>query len=97
MSYEIRLFGKQSIKTTPFSCVLPNPNPDPVGVDNEKHLRAIIGDILVCWGSWGKVLDRAFYVKMILPKPLYCLGKNKDGEPKHPLYLSSDTKLILYQ
>ena len=66
-------------------------------VDNYPLAIVFCFITMFCWGSWGKVLDRAFYVKMILPKPLYCLGKNKDGEPKHPLYLSSDTKLILYQ
>lgn len=27
-------------------------------------------------------------------RPLYCLGRNKDGSPKHPLYLRRDTQPV---
>lgn len=26
-----------------------------------------------------------------------CLGTNKDGSPKHPLYIKSDTQLIQWE
>ena len=29
-------------------------------------------------------------------RPLYCLGRNKDGSPKHPLYLRKDTQPVRF-
>lgn len=38
---------------------------------------------------------RANEVLNMIPIP-YCLDINKDGHPKHPLYVKYDTELIKY-
>jgi hypothetical protein len=51
--------------------------------------------IVFAWGSFPESIDRAKIVKDMFPIS-FCLGQNLNGSPKHPLYLKSDTKLILY-
>jgi hypothetical protein len=81
--------------------ILLSPNTDVVGPENDKYLKSVQGDVLLCWGSWGKLDTGAIQARLNLIKTYfpnaYCLGINKDGEPKHPLYLPSDTKLIRYK
>ena len=70
---------------------------DPVGPNNERRLKRMIGraDIVVAaWGGrhlndsaariadWGGSLANT-----------RCLGQNQDGSPKHPLYVRGDTPL----
>ncbi len=50
--------------------------------------------VVFCWGNFD-VLGRDKVALDMFPNA-YCLGKNANGSPKHPLYLKSDTKLILY-
>ncbi|MFA5252530.1 MAG: DUF1643 domain-containing protein [Phycisphaerae bacterium] len=75
---------------------------DPIGLENDSYLRCLNPEtIVIAWGSWGKlrvntIKDRVRTVLGYFDNP-YCLGRNKDGEPKHPLYLPGDTKLILYK
>lgn len=47
-----------------------------------------------CWGNFDVRGKGADMVKMF-PDSL-CFGKNKNGSPKHPLYLKGETKLIKY-
>lgn len=54
---------------------------------------------VAAWGKHG--MHRRAHVHMIaffkgLHKPLYHLGLNDDGTPKHPLYLKADTKPTLW-
>ncbi len=48
------------------------------------------------WGSFKGMTQRASEVYQMLPNP-YCLGINKDGQPKHPLYVSYKTPIIKYK
>jgi hypothetical protein len=53
--------------------------------------------ILVGWGEWGKRLGkRPDEVLEIIGGRAFCLKINKSGEPVHPLYQPSDSKLMLY-
>ncbi len=56
------------------------------------------GKIVVCYGKIHKKLRRYADAAMVdlRGRPLWCLGKNDDGSPKHPLYLAGDTPLIPY-
>lgn len=52
--------------------------------------------IVVCWGA-TKFKVRVKEIERLLVRPLYCLGTNKDGSPKHPLYLKAATDFELYR
>ena len=67
----------------------------PVRNDNDKWLDAaqsLATRTIACWGVHGNHLDRSRAVRSILGEP-FCLGTTKHGEPRHPLYLKSDTAL----
>lgn len=71
---------------------------DPVGPENDKwiHETCLDADLVVCaWGG-NAVPHRAMDVQNSLRRRLYALVINKDGSPKHPLYVKRDTPLILY-
>lgn len=54
------------------------------------------GLIIAAWGAFPQAIGRANYVQAMLAGKLFCLGKNADGSPKHPLYLRADSKPIPY-
>lgn len=76
----------------------------PVGELNEYWLEQSISSckvVIVCWGGNGSHLNRHIEVNELLKKhanntPILCFGKTKAGQPKHPLYLASNTELINY-
>lgn len=67
---------------------------DPVGEENDKFILETIEkvDRLICaWGNHGQHMDRSDDIEILLHGlKLECLGVNKSGEPKHPLYLKAD-------
>ena len=69
---------------------------DPIGPDNDLFLRRELrkADLVICaWGKMGKMQGRQDSVLKIIeesghkPRVLFL---NKDGTPKHPLYVSYD-------
>lgn len=80
---------------------------DPVGPDNDRHLlEQTAGRLVVCgWGSTIaqmkslRLMDRPAVVKKLLTAKgdrLWCLGRTKDGHPRHPLYLKKSAVLEAY-
>lgn len=78
---------------------------NPVGDLNDWYIlkNACVSDVIVqSWGNHGEHMDRfkevSFMLKRALIDNIYCLGVTKLGQPKHPLYISKNTKLqkILY-
>lgn len=77
---------------------------DPVGPDNEAHLRAIITDADILWPCWGSRLKlppslhtNLYRLKQMIfesGKPVMILGLTKSGDPMHPLMLGYSTPLI---
>lgn len=72
---------------------------DPVGAGNDEAiLEAAQGaGIIICaWGNHGKHLGRGDQVQSMLqrawPEKLHALVINRDGSPKHPLYVGYDVK-----
>lgn len=75
---------------------------DPVGPDNDPHLlvRAFQGQrVIVAWGSHGTLRGRGEKVTRLLRGAhieLWCYGVTQAGQPKHPLYLRTDSELVPY-
>lgn len=78
---------------------------DPVGKDNDTAIKWAAGFsdmVIAAWGVHGTYLERdkkviSLITESPLEQPLYCLGITKDGHPKHPLYLKSDLKPIIFK
>jgi len=70
-------------------------NEAPVGEENDRYLRELYPEIVVCWGNHGDINGRADAVRQLLTDP-FCFGVNKGGQPKHPLYLPLTAKLERY-
>lgn len=71
---------------------------DPVGPCNMGHLMGLASraSLIVCaWGQPGPLDGQNKIVRDRLRavQPVYHLGVNADGNPKHPLYLHSKTEL----
>lgn len=77
---------------------------DPVGPDNDGVLLQRVMAIgrpqitVAAWGKHGSFNNRADQVlKLLGQRKIYCLKKNSDGSPAHPLYLKSDSPLVELQ
>lgn len=71
---------------------------DPVGPDNDKWIRDCTRNaalVIAAWGFNGEILDRGKTVEKMIPN-LYCLGKTKEGYPKHPLYVPYSVEPQIY-
>lgn len=79
-------------------------HPAPIGARNDEAiLRAVAattGPVVVAWGAHAGWNGRDVVVTALLRaagvKPV-CLGLTKTGQPRHPLYVRSDTPLVPYQ
>ena len=76
---------------------------DPIGPDNDRHIRAAAGQcemVLAAWGSYPLAATRAPRVEAILcaaGRPIHCLGLTKDGYPLHPLYINRLTLPVVFR
>lgn len=78
---------------------------EPVGPDNDRWIHSVTTSdglpkrVIVAWGKDGTHQNRDLAVMKILTKqglPVFCLGTNKDGTPRHPLYLKKDLQPTEY-
>jgi hypothetical protein len=75
--------------------------PDPVGPANDEALAyrtTHCERIVVCWGVHA---DPARVRRILAPgvlgdRTVHCLGRTKDGAPKHPLYLPAATDPVVF-
>lgn len=68
----------------------------PVGPENDAHLREICDDaekVVAAWGANGTYQGRGREVTGMLEGELYALDTTKDGQPVHPLYQPKDAEL----
>jgi hypothetical protein len=66
---------------------------DPVGPENAAWVqRACMSSerVVACWGNVPKGVKFEWPAWLIQAQ---CFGTNKNGSPKHPLYLSKNTEL----
>lgn len=77
-------------------------HPDPTGPDNVRHVLAQIelhrqiGIIVAAWGAHPIVRSRGSWhiAAALAAANTQCLGVNKDGSPKHPLYIAKTQPLM---
>lgn len=71
---------------------------DPIGPGNDEAFlvrRDQCGLIIAAWGVHCSS-EREAAICRLIGRDVHCLGKTKDGRPKHPLYLRADTKPELF-
>lgn len=70
---------------------------DPLGKNDQffDDISKEVDAVLFAWGAF-KVNGRDEVMKTRFPNA-YCLGVNKNGSPKHPLYVPGSMKLTLYK
>ncbi len=72
---------------------------DPVGRDNDAHVRAAAADVVavvIAWGVHGTLgaRDREMLALLSPRTRLLALGWTRAGQPRHPLYLRGDVRPI---
>lgn len=89
--YSLISTDPKALKTHPF----------PVGPKTagywEKPLRHN-GFVVVAWGANKMATpDRVAELRRAARRPLFCLGMNADGSPKHPARLGNDVRFELWK
>lgn len=76
-------------------------SPDPIGLGNDFHIlreARVANQVVVAWGEAAKWPHRIASVRCLLAGiPLYCLGTNGSGSPKHPLYVPKSQPLVRWE
>ena len=76
---------------------------DPIGPANDKEILKCATEadqIIAAWGAHGAFLQRGSWVEQLLRSngfKLFHLGLSQGGQPRHPLYISYEQKLELWQ
>lgn len=75
-------------------------HPDPIGPENDEWIEESArkcDEAVMAWGATGaRFMDRALHVHELIEfrHASMCLGKTKDGHPRHPLYVASNTQAV---
>lgn len=74
---------------------------EPVGRGNDAWIRRVArraDRVVVAWGAHGSALGRSARVARLLDGiEAWCLGTTRAGEPRHPLYLRADQRLVRFR
>ncbi len=90
---ELELFAYRSRKKKDLVSAVQERGADPVGPENDQVISETIQEadkLIVAWGEvprhpiFARRLDEVTTLLKQSGKPLYCVGKNKDGSPTHP-------------
>jgi hypothetical protein len=86
--------------TNPQEILWAKPGTDVIGPENDFHILTAFSNCKIAvaaWGTNGYYKNRANAVRELAKAnpalKLMHLGLTKDGYPRHPLYVKSDTKL----
>jgi hypothetical protein len=74
--------------------------PNPEGTLNDRYILQeceTSAKIVVAWGSNASDSRHSSLLNLLERFSLWCFAKNKDGKPKHPLYVPLNSQLILYK
>ena len=74
--------------------------PNPQGELNDDYIFReckTSSKIVIAWGSHVSDERHNELLQLLEPINLWCFAKNKDGKPKHPLYVPLNSQLILYR
>ena len=63
---------------------------DKFNISHLKIMKKKCEKVVFAWGNFGYLPQ---WLEVMIENPM-CFKKNKNGSPKHPLYLSYTTKLI---
>ena len=72
---------------------------EPIGIDNNYWLKKLHKEASLtigAWGNHGKFLNRGKEIIDLIDN-LFCLKITKEGQPSHPLYLSSKLKPFTFK
>lgn len=73
-------------------------HPDPFGPHADHVLLDVAGEsdgpLVAAWGAHSFAAERAAYVTAMIGIHCVCLGKTKDGHPRHPLYVRGTAPLV---
>ncbi|HEY9627402.1 MAG TPA: DUF1643 domain-containing protein [Coleofasciculaceae cyanobacterium] len=76
---------------------------DPIGQECDRHILAAVSTAdctVVAWGNGGHLKGRDRIVQKLISRELtgtaHCLGVNRSGQPRHPLYARADSPLMLF-
>lgn len=75
--------------------------PDPIGPDQERYWElGLMGarKVVCCWGTQGHFwVQQSWLARLRRRCVLWCLGRNRQGMPRHPLYVPADAALMRYK
>jgi len=72
----------------------------PIGQRNDDAILSLASEadiVIVCWGNHGALNGRGDRVLDLLEGRGYapmCLGRTKQNQPKHPLYIPNDSAVV---
>lgn len=99
--YMLNLFAFRATK--PKDMVLADDSFGPGNLEAMSYYRTRVGLVVAAWGklepryrvrvNWTTTIRQ---VSEAIAKPMYCLGRNQDGTPKHPLYVKGDKERELF-
>lgn len=75
-------------------------HPQPCGPDNDSILTAYARstwDIVAAWGAHAPLHAGRVLNGPLRDRRLLCLGRTKDGHPRHPLYVKGDQPFEVYR
>ena len=90
---ELELFAYRSSNKKDLVSAVEERDVDPVGPENDRVISEAVEEAHKLIVAWGNVPDHPIFARRLhevtallqhSAKPLYCVGKNKDGSPKHP-------------
>ena len=91
--FALRASKKQDLKKAPG---------DPVGPENDHWICGAVERadmVILAWGAGGSYLGRSAKIltKVLAIQTPYHMGKEKSGDPKHPLRWRKDTGPMLWE